>query len=106
MPFDYAAMSKPVKALIAGYGKPAVFYRAGAKVAASSVVETGSEQADEPNALLAQTAQTKKTLLAAPTVKPLQVGDTAVIEKNTYTVTKVSEFRPGTKTLYVTLEVV
>jgi hypothetical protein len=103
---DYAELQATAIELIREAGKPATFFRNGAKVTATSVVELESEQTDEPNSLLAQTAQTRKTYVAAPTAKAIQNGDSAVIEKNTYTVTKVSEFRPGTKTLYVTLEVV
>lgn len=103
---DYALIQTLAITKISEYGKSIVFYRNGAKTGAGKCYEESSEQTDESSSLLAQTAQTRKTLLTYAIKAGIQVGDSCVIEKNTYTVTKVSEFRPGTKTLYVTLEVV
>jgi hypothetical protein len=94
-----------IMATLSRVGKPVVVSRSGTKIGTTAGMEVSSEQVDDTNSLLAQTAMTRKRLMVFPLKQAVQVGDTAVIEKVTYTVVKVEEFRPALVTLYLYLEV-
>ncbi|MEJ7929849.1 hypothetical protein WG922_07685 [Ramlibacter sp. AN1015] len=102
---DAAAQAKIV-ATLTRIGKTMTVLRNGVKVGATKGVELSSEQTDDSNSLLAQTAQTRKTLIVFPVKQAFVVGDTVVMEKQTFTITKVDAFRPAAYTLYVKLEVI